>query len=387
MISVLTSPFARTAMAIHDAGAMNLEHPVVFRPTGWSRYIDVIFLAGWLVGWLFGECFALVPVVSLIASVIARLVERPVPHALEAVAGPGATSVFLLFRLFWLTLWTHFGTAAAYQFLRSLAGHDRVRLTSEGLLLEQHAGPFHRRRLVPRDAIRRVRVRLHDGALVIDTRDGTQVITTLGTPAVRESLRESLRQQIAFPDPAECTRLERETPPHDWQVDEPSAANVANAATLDVRITQPTRRARAISASIAWAVTALVSLAWLASLRAESPGPGSLLDLALTLLVATGAAWISWGHSEWLARPGRLTHRRRFGPWTREHVFDQGWLELAHKSDSDGDSLYTLRVNAPTATNARPRTIARATHDPHELWCFAQWLAARTRFPLNDLRP
>ena len=58
-----------------------------------------------------------------------------------------------------------------------------------GLRLVRRAGPFRRVRTFDRGAIRRVRLRRRDNALVLDTSAGVQVLTTFGTIAERAAIR------------------------------------------------------------------------------------------------------------------------------------------------------------------------------------------------------
>jgi hypothetical protein len=369
----------------NNAASPQFEAPVVLRRAGRIRYFEVIFLTCWLAGWTVGEAFGGFFALAMIARVIARALHLPVPvsRAMESV--DGAPSFFLTFAIIWLLFWTFGGVAVAWHLLRTLAGQDRVQLTPDGLRLEQRAGPFRARQFVPRDAVRRIRMRLHDQALVVDAIDGTHVVTTLGTLESRESLRAMLQQRVALPDEAERTRLERETAPPGWDV-------VVNAPTRDEHIVPPERRRRVVGVALAWVLTTLLALGAVASWRVaqdlerverESPSNALPFEIGLTLLAGAGAAWLTWGRIEWLARAGRLTRRVSFGPFASEQIFEQGALEMKRKTDDEGGTSYWLQVST---ANRRPRTITSASHDAYELVCLGQWLAARTRFPLQDFR-
>jgi hypothetical protein len=140
-----------------------------FRATGIARYIGALFLIVWLAGWAIGEALALGFLIMLIRSVIGSIagMSWPVPGG-EWIAGGAAGFVFL-FLVVWLALWTFGGLAAINEVLRSLAGEDRISAEPAGIELVRRAGPFRRVRTVDRAQIRRVRIRRHDKALVMDT--------------------------------------------------------------------------------------------------------------------------------------------------------------------------------------------------------------------------
>jgi hypothetical protein len=70
-----------------------------------------------------------------------------------------------------------------------------VAVTGEpaGLELRRRAGLFRRVRIFERAAIRSIRMRLHDQALVADTLSGTELLTDLGTTAARSVVCQWLR--------------------------------------------------------------------------------------------------------------------------------------------------------------------------------------------------
>lgn len=100
---------------------------------------------------------------------------------------------------------------------------------------------------------------------------------------------------------------------------------------------------------------------------------------ALSLLIALWATWTTWGRSEWLVGDGRLTWRRRFASWQREQPFHNAAIELLHQVDSDGDDRFTLSVGGASGRCK----VCTALHDPAELASLAEWLSARTRFPIE----
>ena len=339
------------------------------RPVGWGRYIEVPFFGVWIAGWLIGELVALALLGGLLAGLIAAVVGFELPFA-SRLAPDGSVPFFLLFILMWLTLWTVGGVAALRHFLRSLAGQDVVTVSPAGLELVWRAGPFRKRQTIPHGDIRRVRLRLNGTGLVVDTASGTVDVTDLGSRDERFALLGWLRQRLVLPDEAQARRLEAETLPPGWELETHG---------LETRLTRPTRRTRAIQSGILWTLSGLVLTGFLPALSADTIGGGHLAALAVGLLIVVWATWTTWGRSEWLVRHGQLTWRRRFRSWHREHVFEDAAIELLHKVDSEGDDRFTLRVRSTAAR----REIWSAIHDPAELASLAEWLSARTRFPVR----
>jgi hypothetical protein len=138
------------------------------RVTGSVRYIGATFLLVWLAGWALGEAFALGFLILLIRSVVGTFfgMSWPLPGG-QWIAG-GAAGFFFLFLVVWLTLWTFGGLAAITELLRNLAGEDRVSVQPAGVELVCRAGPFRRVRTFDRSRIRRVRIRRHDKAVVME---------------------------------------------------------------------------------------------------------------------------------------------------------------------------------------------------------------------------
>ena len=337
------------------------------RPVGWGRYIDVVFLGVWILGWAVGEVVGLALFGGLLAVQVAGVFGTALSFA-PRLAPDGSAPFFLLGLLVWLTLWTVGGVGALTHFLRSLAGQDRVAVSSTGLEIERRAGPFRRQRTIPHSALRRIRLR--EAMLVADTAGGTVDVTNFGTRGDREALLAWLRERLMLPDEPEVRRLDAETVPPGWEVEVHG---------METRLTRPTRRTRAMQAAILWTLAGLVSTGSLSARYADSLTGAHIAAGVLGLLIALWATWTTWGRSEWLVRPGRLTLRRRFGSWQREQPQDDATLELLHSIDSDGDDRFTLRVRSATAR----RTISTALYDPAELTRLAEWLSARTRFPIE----
>ena len=101
----------------------------------------------------------------------------------------GSVAFFLLFAVFWTTLWTVGGIAAGSHLLRRLAGEDVVDLTEGDLRLERRAGPFRSRRQMPRDTILRVRLQTPGHAVVVDTVRGTVMVWTSAPRTIAMLLR------------------------------------------------------------------------------------------------------------------------------------------------------------------------------------------------------
>ena len=96
--------------------------------------------------------------------------------------------------------------------------------------------------------------------------------------------------------------------------------------------------------------------------------------------MTAGSAWLTLERSEWLAGPGRLAFRRRFGPWLFEQRFENARLEVVRSTaDGDGDFHYELVVRDETGH----RTVLTAVNDEGEVVDCARWLAARTGFPVS----
>jgi hypothetical protein len=155
----------------------------------------------------------------------------------------------------------------------------------------------------------------------------------------------------------------------------------------DIRIdegadTRLTRRAqwRPVQALVLWLVTGVVSLGWITPVRTGTLGAGSIAPFVLTLLLAAGSAWLTLERSEWLAGPGRIAFRRRFGPWLFKQRFESARLEVVRSTaDSEGDMEYRLVVRDETGQ----RTVLTAVNDEGEVVDCARWLAAHTRFPIS----
>jgi len=336
------------------------------RPSGIGRYFSAVFLAAWLTGWLIGELVALSFLVFLVRSVAGSVAGSawPIPGG-EWIAGGAAGFVFL-FLLIWLALWTVGGVAAITELLRSLAGEDLVLVQSSGVELARRAGPFRRVRMFERARIRRVRLRRHDKAVVMDTPSGTELVTKFGTADDRRAVVEWLRSRLSLPE--HDTRVDPTAPPPGWTM-------TTEGGTTHLTRTDPqTRRTGSL---IMWAIVAFMGLIWYGASATVSAG--SAIAMVLTLVVTFGAAWVTWSRREWRVRSGELTAHTTFLTWQRERSFQSARLEVALWTDSDSDNRYTLDV----IDSQGKRTIASEINDEAGTVDLGRWLSARTGFPLT----
>jgi hypothetical protein len=348
------------------------ETPIVdsvatLRASGIMRYVGAAFLLIWLAGWVIGEAVGLAFFVMAIASLAGSAVSAPIPWAPDwGTAGVG--SFVLLFGLVWLLFWTIAGFAALTHLFRSVAGEDRIRLIPGALELMRRAGPFHRTRTFDRASIRRVRLRRGDNVLVMDAANGTEVLTELGAATERATICEWMKEHLGL---AAGRALGAHEAPPGWNMS-------FNAG--DIVLARPDRRTRRIQAAIMWLVTGVVSLGWMAVPR-DLGDLGGVRGgaLALTALLAAGAAWPTWGRSEWIVGGGRITFRRCFAGWCRTETFDHARLEIETSTDSDGDDHFRLIVR----DTDRHRMISKMMNDETEVVDFGRWLASRTGFQLK----
>jgi hypothetical protein len=350
------------------------------KPTGWGRFLfDIPFLGVWLAFWVVFEVAVIVLFGGMVAGVISSAFGIPLSFA-SRVTPDGSAPFFLLFMLVWLTFWTLGGIAAGTHFLRELAGRDVVSVSPDGLEIDWRAGPFRQRRTIGHGDIRRVRMTLQGDALVVETASGTVNVTTFGTREERAAILDSLKARLVLPDAARIKRLDAETAPPDWGVEVQG---------METRLFWPTRRDRRIVAAILWGLAAMVFFA--AFLPALQLNPDALerswngitgaqlTASGIAAVFALWAAWVTWGRSEWVVGYGRMTWRRRFGSWRRERSFENGRLEIERTFDSDGDARFTLRVRTATAN----RKISSSLHESADLVRLAEWLSARTHFPID----
>src|SRR5262249_57747591 len=167
-----------------------------------------------------------------------------------------------VFRAVWLTLWTAGLATALVQLVRMLWGDDVIAVTSEGLEVVRRGGPFRRRYMFERAAIRRIRLRPRGNAVLIDTEKGTQVLTAFGSPVERQEAVDWLIRALSLPD--EAALAAAAMPPESWDVTGEGDATC-------LRKVRP--RARFVRSGIAWLVAARVAAGGVAA-----GGDGALRD-------------------------------------------------------------------------------------------------------------
>ncbi len=347
------------------------------RATHWSRYLDAIFLLVWLMFWVVGEVVALVLVVMMIASALSAALGRPPLLASWAPPTDGSVSLFLVFLLIWLTLWTVGGIAAGTHLLRRLSGEDSIDATADGIHLTWRAGPIRRRREIARASIRRIRIQLKSHAVVADTDSGTVEISDLGDVEERRSLHAWLTSELGLAGEAHAALRERELRPLERDVETQGT---------EIIVTHPTERVLITRARVTLFVAALMSLGWIDAFRRgfmTNATTGEWVAALATLLVAASSLWFRQSRTEWALRPGRMLVRWRVGQRTlREHDFPaSSTIEIEHHQDSDGDDRYALVIKG----GSQRRVLDRSLHDQYELLALGEWLSARTGFIFKRL--
>ncbi|HEX6217333.1 MAG TPA: hypothetical protein VFZ38_21015, partial [Vicinamibacterales bacterium] len=238
------------------------------RPGGVARYFAAVFLMVWLAGWLLGEVFAAGFLILLVRSVLGSAGgwSWPIPGG-DWITG-GVAGFLFLFLLIWLAMWTFGGVAAITELLRSLAGEDLVAVQSSGIEVARRAGPFRRVRTFERAHIRRVRLRHHDKAVVIDALTGTELVTKFGTSDERKAMVEWLRSRLSLPDHAPV---------------DPSAAPPRWTMTVEggaVHLSRTDPQTRRTASLILWAIVAFMGLIWFGA--SARPSAGSVTAAVLT---------------------------------------------------------------------------------------------------------
>jgi hypothetical protein len=338
----------------------------VLRRRGIGRFFEATFLGVWLTGWAIGEVLA----VAVLASIALAFV-GVVPAARWWSPGASMTNVgpifVVLFVGVWLTFWTIGGITAGWQFLRDLAGADRIALVPVGVEVIRRAGPFTRTHRFERSDVRRIRIRAHDKALVADTKKGTRVLSDLGSRAERETLCAWLQGHLDIGAIA----------PHDPTGAAPPGWTRADGEAGEIRLTRPTTGRRTVGV-VLWIVTGVVTYAWITQ---SSVNGVSLWPIVVIALLAFASTWVMWAREAWIVRPGYLERRLQLGSWLKTQTFAAGQLEITHATDSDGDARYTLIVRDAE----KRRAFDSALHDDADLVETARWLEAATGFPLTLL--
>lgn len=334
------------------------------KPAHWSRFFDAGFLLIWLLFWIIGEAVGLVLLVTMLASTVSAALGQPPLLASFVPRTDGSVTVFLLFVLFWLLLWTVGGYAASRHLLRNLAGEDVVDASLDGVYHGWRAGPFRRVASFPRASIHRIRTRIGNNAVVVDTDSGTHELTDLGTVEDRKALRGWIAERLSLPDAGH-----RELPPLHKDIERRG---------LQTIVTHPAARTRRNQQWVMWPLVAVMSLGWVNVVPGGhlfNPSPGQLFGAGATLLIVALALWVHLSKREWILSPQRLQVTWTWGPWTiRDRVFQSSAkLELEHVVDSDGDDRYSLVVRE----GDRRYVIETSIYDQFELLGLGEWISAR----------
>ena len=360
---------------------------VRLRPHGVGRFVTAAFLAVWLCGWTVGEGFALY---MLYGMARAALTGEPMRGAPSSVAAAFAIGGFLLL---WVSLWTLGGVMAFRELLRSLWAEDLIVMRPDRVAIARRLGPFLRRYEIPRERIRRALLQPKRLTLAIETDVGVVEASDLGDPAERTETLAALQRELALPRGTE-EAADAPGPPTGWEeIVTPEGEPVLVQSTR-------TRRTQA-QVTTGLALLAIVGAAMLTAnaLHNWALIPGAVIVSAMAAALVWGVVWLVRGRMEWRIGSGSITLRRRFGPSVRE-VFVAHSLELAVRSDSDGDDWFSLDARSadapapsadPTAiTIARldrkgRRRITQALHDPAVPRRLGRWLSKRAGLPLEDL--
>jgi hypothetical protein len=253
------------------------------------------------------------------------------------------------FVLLWLTVWTVAGLAAMTEFFRLICGEDRVNAENGSITIEGSRGPFHSRREIPRETLRRLLL-TGRGALAVETATGQVELSHLGTLEERQAALQSLTAQLKLPeiDPVALAAVL----PKGW---EEIITPEGERAVIPDRAAR-LKRARIVAAlalALAWGTVAVLGRI------AETPGIFPFaIQLALGTVVATIAAvWLQWGRMEWRPGSGLVTQRRRFGSGVRD-MFQARGFELLLASDRDGNAeWYALDAVADPAEASAPSAL------------------------------
>jgi hypothetical protein len=268
------------------------------------------------------------------------------------------------------------------ELLRLLFGRDRIRVTPDGLEVEQCCGLFRSREKVPPDEIRRFYRRPGGASLCVETARGTTELTRLGTVAERAELEQALNAEFQVsPQPDSQHAL-----PTDW-------CELSSLECDPALVQEPAARRK--QARVAWIVCGLVSVIAYFPVSAAQRQPAlsglALILVAFAALIGWGAVWLSIGRQEWRLENGRLVLQRRFGQ-KRTPQFEAVSLELVADNSGDSGPDYQLTVVAP---GAPPRTVSHSigkhrrviynqTDDPTEPRKFGRWLSHRFHIPFED---
>lgn len=355
-----------------------------FRPTGWGRWLEAVFLSVWLLVWAAGEAFALAGVGALAWTLFSG---RAIPNQ------PDSPMVAVLLAAFLLTIlafWSLGGLLALRAWLGCFWAEDRLRLTATDLEWQQRLGPWRRRRRLPRAAVESVllarRGSSRGGALIAQLTDRQEELTRLGTPGQRQEAAALLGGALAA-DPARPRRPAAAALPDRWECETPS---------FGPALLVPRRRTRRIQ-TLVLAGPALLLAAQLVSVVQRAWSNATHLPLVLLVAPLTAAAWwgVVWlalGRQEWRLGSAELVAQSRFCGRVRERFTAQA-LTLEESVDDDGDDWFELKATQlqrlPGGEARIPASVVlcRRLHDPSEPLSLGRWLARRTGIRFDDHLP
>lgn len=199
----------------------------------------------------------------------------------------------------------------------------------------------------------------------MDTASGTELVSKFGSPEERRAVADWLRRRLALADEP---RLDPTAAPPGWLM------------TLDggmARLTRVDAATRRTASLIAWAIVIFLGLIWYGA--GVTLSVAGAFGVAVTMLIAFAASWVTWSRREWRVRHGDLSAHTRFLLWEWDRSFKSARLEVAASTDSDHDSRYTLNV----IDSQGKRAVASEINDHGDTVDLAKWLAARTGFPLT----
>jgi hypothetical protein len=348
-----------------------IGYEIRLRRRGIGRYVGAAFLAIWLCGWAAGEAFALG---LLVWGGIAWITGEPPGAGREPLelASAAALGAFLLI---WLAFWTLGGIAAATELLRELWGEDRLVARSDGLLVEWRAGPFRRRREIPRAEIVDVAQLRRRGRIVVETPRERIDACRLGSEIERRQAVVELRRELGLGAAAKAFSASL---PDEW-------AEIATPEDCSALVPSPaTRRLQIRVAALVALLACIVTAAFFHGAAADSSWlAAALLGAAASTALGAWVGWLAWIRNEWRIEAGSLVLQRRLGNRVTER-FRATRLALTWREDSDGDDWYELEARADGVGRTQRRRIVHSLNDDATPRRLGMWLAQRAGIPLDD---
>ena len=288
---------------------------------------------------------------------------------------PGGALAVSGFLVVWLSLWTLGGVMAIREWLRLMWSEDRILVTSEALCIRRRLGPFHSTTRIARPDLKGIHTKPRRSRLLAETSEGIVEITALADRSECEALERELRETLGLVETPPAGAVP-ERPPEGWtEVVDPDGWP---AVTQDPAI-------RKAQARTAWLFAMLLAIpTFLLFCRIlDHPEWGAL---AAMLGAATGlSAWGAWRLTttrfEWRLDASRVSLRRRSASGAID-LFEGASVELVERSDSDGDSWFTL--NAVSADGGKRKKIAQAMDDPSVPRRLGAWISDRAPIPFDD---